>query len=347
MGKHIGVLMGGWGEERDISLQTGNAVMRVLEARGHRVTGILAGPGVERILRQTGIDVALLALHGRMGEDGRMQGLLEVMGIPYTGSGVLASALAMNKPAAKELFRFHNLEVAAGYVVTQAQLGMLEALHGDLGFPCVVKPAHGGSSVGLSVVTELEGLALACRRALALDHQALVERWIPGREVTVGILDGEVLGTCEVELPRPESALDFQLKYRSAGANPDRYHLPPRLAPTRVANVERLALGAYRALGCRGHARVDLRVSDEGNETLLEVNTLPGLTSVSLLPRIARHVGVDFPVLVERILASASLDDPPAVMATPSFSARSTRGVDSTSTVDGDRLQALGGQPVF
>jgi D-alanine-D-alanine ligase len=297
--------MGGWGDERDISLKTGDAVMRALESRGHRATGIIAGPGLDQMLRTTAVDVAFLALHGQMGEDGRVQGLLEVMGIPYTGSGVLASALAMNKPKAKELFRLHNLNCAPGYTLHAAQLvdpTGLATLHGDLGFPCVVKPAHGGSSVGLSWVMNEVDLRSACLRALALGDAALVERWVPGREITVGVLDGEVLGSCEIDSAGP--LLDFRSKYQGGA----RYHLPPRLSATRRLNIETMALTAYRALDCRGAARVDLRVEDEGNETVLEVNTLPGLTPVSLLPRIAAHAGLSFADLVERILKSVSCE---------------------------------------
>src|SRR5215218_5219180 len=150
MGKRVGVLMGGWGEEREISLRTGEAVVAALESRGHAVTRVFAGPGLDRALRGAGLDVAFLALHGRMGEDGKVQGLLELLELPYTGSGVLASALAMDKPMAKRLFRLHNLPTPCGYSVRPGQ-DLLER-HGDLGFPCVVKPARGGSSVGLALV---------------------------------------------------------------------------------------------------------------------------------------------------------------------------------------------------
>ena len=139
--RRVGVLMGGWGEEREISIKTGEAVAAALESRGHEVVRVFAGPGLDQTLRHSKIDVAFIALHGRMGEDGRVQGLLEVLGIPYTGSGTLASALAMNKPVAKKLFRQHNLATPTGYVVKQAELERLEELHLDLGFPCVVKPA--------------------------------------------------------------------------------------------------------------------------------------------------------------------------------------------------------------
>lgn len=303
MSKRVGVLMGGWGEEREISLKTGEAVVAALESRGHSVSRIFAGPGLDRALRSAELDVAFIALHGRMGEDGKVQGLLELMGLPYTGSGVLASALAMNKPMAKQLFRLHNLPTPYGYRVGRADLARALELHGDLGFPCVVKPACGGSSVGLSVVRSPEALGAALALACRYGGEALVERMARGREVTVGIVGDEVLGTCEISTPR--EGFDYEAKYKGGA----RHHLPARLSPTRLANVETLALAAYRALGCRGLGRVDLICSEGENDVVLEVNTLPGLTPMSLLPKIAAQAGLDFPSLVERVLALATRDE--------------------------------------
>lgn len=311
MGKRVGVLMGGWGEEREVSLKTGEAVVAALEANGHTVTRIFAGPGLDRVLRAAELDVAFLALHGRMGEDGKVQGLLELLGLPYTGSGVLASALAMNKPFAKKLFRLHNLPTPQGYAVGRADVGRLEALHGDLGFPCVVKPACGGSSVGLALVRRPEELAPAVASACRYGGEALVERQVVGREVTVGLLGGEVLGSCEVVSPR--EGLDYDAKYKGGS----RYFLPPRCSPTRVANVEALALGAFRALGCRGYGRVDLLCSEDDNDVVLEVNTLPGMTPTSLLPKIAAQRGLSFSELVERILEGATRDEVDVAEAPP------------------------------
>lgn len=299
----VGVLMGGWGEEREISVKTGEAISLALEAQGYRVTRILAGPGLDTSLRAAHIDVAFLALHGRMGEDGKVQGLLEVLGIPYTGSGVMASALAMNKPFAKKLFRLHNLSTPPGYSVRRQEADRAPELHLDLGFPCVVKPAHGGSSVGLTVVHAPEQLIAAVQLACRFGGEALVERQIKGRELTVGILGDSVLGSCEISYGGP--SFDFDAKYK-AGA---KHHLPPRLPPTRLRNVEAMALGAYRALGCRGYARVDFLSSDSLNDVVLEVNTLPGMTQHSLLPKIAKAAGLSFEDLVQRILERATLDD--------------------------------------
>jgi D-alanine-D-alanine ligase len=313
--KRVGVLCGGWGEEREISVKTGEAISAALESKGHSVTRIIAGPGLDQTLRATQVDVAFIALHGRMGEDGRVQGLLEVLGIPYTGSGVMASALAMNKPVAKKLFRQHNLATPLGYRVTRAQLAAADPLerHADLGFPCVVKPALGGSSVGLSVVRTGDALVPALEKACQYGGEALVERFVKGREVTVGLLGGEVLGALEVA--HGQDTFDYAKKYQT-GAH---YHLPPRLSPTRVRNVEEMALAAYRALGCRGYARVDFLCSDSANDTVLELNTLPGMTPMSLLPKIARHRGIAFEDLVERILSLATLDEVDVEPAAPAL----------------------------
>ncbi|MDP2276081.1 MAG: D-alanine--D-alanine ligase [Archangium sp.] len=300
--RRVGVLLGGWGEEKDISVKTGEAIATALEKKGHAVTRILAGSGLDQAVRGASIDVAFLALHGRMGEDGKVQGLLEVMGVPYTGSGVLASAIAMNKGFAKKLFRQHNLATPAGYVASTAQLDQVEELHCDLGFPCVVKPSSGGSSVGLTVVHTLEQLRPAVALACRYGGEAMVERYVKGKEVTVAILGGEVLGSCEIA--SPGATFDFTTKYEGGA----RYHLPPRLPPTRISNLETMALTAYRALGCRGAARIDFICPDVGNEVLLEVNTLPGMTPTSLLPKIAKQRGLSFEDLCEKLLALATTE---------------------------------------
>ncbi len=319
--------MGGWGEEREISLKTGEAVVAALEAKGHTVTRVFAGPGLDRVLRSAELDVAFLALHGRMGEDGKVQGLLELLELPYTGSGVMASALAMNKPFAKKLFRLHNLPTPQSYRIGRGELDTLQERHGDLGFPCVVKPACGGSSVGLAKVNDAEALASAVAEACRYGGEALVERFVRGKEVTVGILDGEVLGSCEISYPR--EGFDYEAKYKDKGGA--RYFLPPRLSPTRLANVEHLALAAWEALGCRGYGRVDLICSDEENDVVLEVNTLPGMTPMSLLPKIAAQRGIAFPELIERILALATRDEAGVTEA------------PGTATVQPPPLRAVGG----
>ncbi len=301
----VGVLMGGLSSERDVSLRTGEGVAKALEERGYDVVRVAFGPttaGIDEMIRAARIDVAFLALHGRGGEDGCVQGLLELVGIPYTGSSVLASALAMDKLKAKEMFRLHNVPTPPYYVVTGADLADLGDVHGSFGFPVIVKPRGEGSSVGVSKAHDIAELRAAIENALVHDSDAIVERYIHAMEVHVGLLDGRVLGAIEVV---PKSGLyDFHSKY-TAGAT--EYICPPRLGSTRARGVMNLAERAARALGCGGACRVDLLVTEGENEYVLEVNTLPGMTPTSLLPKIAASAGIDYGALCEQILQGARL----------------------------------------
>lgn len=306
--KRVGVVMGGLSAEREVSLRTGEGVVQALRSRGHSVVPIVWGPttrGIDQLLREANVDVAFLALHGRGGEDGCIQGLCELLGLPYTGSPLLASALAMDKLKAKELFRLHNVPTPPYYVATAREakdLAELEEVHGSFGFPVIVKPRSEGSSVGMAKAENLAQLAGAVNSALDHDPFALVERFVKGTEVHVGLLDGRVLGAIEVV---PKSGLyDYASKY-TAGATD--YISPPRLPSTRVRGVMNLAERAARALGCTGACRVDVLVTEGENEYVLEVNTLPGMTPTSLLPKIAQAAGIDYPSLCEAILEGASL----------------------------------------
>jgi D-alanine-D-alanine ligase len=276
--------MGGTSGEREVSLRSGNAIARALEDKGYEVVRVdlNADDDWASVVREARIDSAFLALHGRLGEDGCVQGLCEVLGIPYTGSGVLASALAMDKVKAKELFRQHNVPTPAYYVI--------------------VKPRGEGSSLGMTKVTRPSELHDAIVKSLQFDDVALVERYITAREVQVGVLDGRVLGAIEVA---PKKGIyDYESKYTPGMTE---YFMPARLPPTRYLGVLNLAERAVRALGCTGACRVDLLVTEGENEYVLEVNTLPGMTPTSLLPKIAAAAGFDFEDLCEAILRSASL----------------------------------------
>jgi D-alanine-D-alanine ligase len=303
--KRVGVLMGGMSAEREVSLRTGDGVAAALEARGYDVVRIVYGPdtrGIDQLLREADIDVAFVGLHGRGGEDGCLQGLLELLSIPYTGSSVLASALAMDKLKAKEMFRLHNVPTPPYYLVTRAAVAELADLHGSFGFPVIVKPRGEGSSVGLTKANDLAELSRGIERATHYDDFALVERYVKGMEVHVGVLNGRVLGAIEVV---PKSGLyDYAAKYTSGATD---YITPPRLAFTRARGVMNLAERAARALGCTGACRVDLLVTEGENEYVLEVNTLPGMTPTSLLPKIAAAAGMDYAALCESILDGASL----------------------------------------
>jgi D-alanine-D-alanine ligase len=302
--RKIGVLMGGLSAERDVSIRSGEAIVAALVERGYDAWPLFVDRDIDLVLRQARIDVAFVTLHGRYGEDGCIQGLLELLGIPYTGSGVLASAIAMNKARAKDLFRLNNLPTAPGYVV-EAEQGSgeeLAELHGSFGFPVMVKPAGEGSSLGIRIARDELELESAVEEALRFDDDVLVERFVEGKEISVGILDGKPLGAVEIVPKR--GFYDFQNKYTTGRTE---YHFPARLSPERYRSALRLATLAHEALGCEGATRVDLIVSDKGNEVVLEINTLPGMTPMSLLPRIAHSAGLSFEDLVEEMLKGARL----------------------------------------
>jgi D-alanine-D-alanine ligase len=319
--RKIGVLLGGLSSEREVSLRTGEAVLAALRQRGHDAVPIYVDRDVDVALRQEQIEVAFIALHGRWGEDGCIQGLLEMLGIPYTGSDVLASGLAMHKVKAKELFRLHNLPTPAYYTLagntpvgpherrsrdqddrSEREALDLLAMHGDFGFPCVVKPVREGSSVGVTICREAGELAAAVERAARFDDEVLVERFIAGKEISVAVLGDRALGAVEIA-PR-DGFYDYANKYTRGATD---YYVPPRVSPERYRGLLTQALRAHLALGCRGATRVDMMMSDSGNEFLLEVNTLPGLTPTSLLPKIADAAGISFGELCEAMLAGASL----------------------------------------
>jgi len=294
--KKIGVLMGGLSAEREVSLKTGEGVLAALQARGYDCIGIdwQRGDSLPALLAEAGVEVVWNALHGPFGEDGAVQGLLTCMGIPGTGSGILASALAIDKVASKRLFERDGIKVPPWFL-----LGGGEVV---TSFPCVVKPSNEGSSVGVTIVRDLEDLGPAV--ALAADYHGptIIETFIPGQEIHVGILDDAVLGDVEV---RPAIEFyDYAAKYERGDTQ---YIVPAPLAEPTRQRAHDAALAAYRSLGCTGHGRVDLRVTDDGEPYVLEVNTLPGMTATSLLPKIAQHAGMEYGVLCERILASARL----------------------------------------
>jgi D-alanine-D-alanine ligase len=296
----VGVLLGGRSAERTVSLNTGAAVLAALRRLGHTVTAVDAGADLPRALARRGVDVAFLALHGRGGEDGTVQGLLECLGIPYTGSGVLASALAMDKKQSKWIFRAHGLPTPEFEVFARG--GRRPRLE-RLAFPVVVKPICEGSSLGVTVARTPRELESAVKAAFRYDPEAIAEAFIPGRDLTVGVLGDEALAVVEM---RPRSGFyDFRDKYEKGRTE---YLVPAPLTSRQTARTRELALAAHRALGCRGASRVDFRLDERGRPQLLEVNTIPGMTATSLLPKSAAAVGIGFDELVGRILAGARLD---------------------------------------
>lgn len=300
-GKKIGVLMGGLSAERDVSLKSGLAVHQALLAQGYDSTAIDVRHEVADILRQEKIEIAFIALHGRYGEDGCIQGLLELMQIPYTGSGVLASALAMHKLYSKLAFAAAGLTITPYVAVRKTDTCTAESL--PFGLPVVVKPVQEGSSVGVAIVKQAADLQAALDDAFRYDELVLVEQYVKGQEVQVGILDNQAIGAIEI-VPKKEF-YDFEAKYSDGMAE---HFFPARLAPPLYDKVQQLGLKAHQALGCDGYCRVDFLVTEAGGCYLLEVNTLPGMTALSLLPEIAQKgAGLSFEELVEKILKSAAL----------------------------------------
>jgi D-alanine-D-alanine ligase len=299
--KRIGVLMGGLSAEREISLKSGEAVHQAMQALGYHAVAIDVGRDLAAVLNEQKIEAAFIALHGRYGEDGCVQGLLELMQIPYTGSGVLASALAMHKLYSKQTFASAGILTAPFHHFRRGQQVRLSDL--SFGLPLVVKPVQEGSSVGVSIVHEEGQLEAALASAFRHDSEVLVEQYIKGQEVQVGILDDRPIGAIEI-VPKKEF-YDFEAKYTDGMAE---HIFPARLEPARYEQALQTGLAAHLVLGCSGYSRVDLLVTEAGEGYVLEVNTLPGMTALSLLPEIAaKGAGLTFEALVERIIESAAL----------------------------------------
>ena len=329
----IAVLMGGTSAERDVSLASGLRIAQALRERGHSVVSIdttrgaldraeeaaalaagvmhAAPPKLEALQRMGGTslaswrdtteqthsaDVIFLALHGGQGEDGTVQALLDLTGVPYTGSGHLASALAMDKDLSKKLF------AAAGVPTPKWRMAPVAAdmVRRELGFPVIVKPSKQGSTVGLSIVREPSELDAAVAEAFRYDDEVMVEEFIPGRELTVGVLGTEALPVGEIK-PKHE-IYDYECKYTKGMAEEE---FPANLSPEQTAEVQRLALSAFFALKLRGYARIDFRMNPAGEFYCLEANTLPGMTELSLIPQAAAASGIPFAELCERIVQSA------------------------------------------
>jgi D-alanine-D-alanine ligase len=330
-GRRVAVVMGGLSAEREVSLSTGAGVLAALLEHRWDAVAIDWQPGTSlaRLLEESGAAVVWNALHGTWGEDGAVQGLCACLQLPCTGSGILASALAMDKVMSKRIFESNGLPTPRWHLLPHDPGGPHDpgdpsgpsaprnasgaydagdpgaALGGDAladwPLPYVVKPANEGSSVGVSIVDTRDQLAGALATARQFHGQVIVEDYIAGTEVFVGILNGRVLGSVEV---RPATRFyDYEAKYKRTDTT---YLIPPELPAAIIERSHALALAAYNALGCTGHARPDLRISTGGEVFVLEVNTLPGMTKTSLLPKIARSVGMDYPTLCEHILETAT-----------------------------------------
>jgi len=293
----IGILAGGPSSEREISLKSGKAVRKALHGAGlDAVFMDINEEGFIRAIDRSGIDVAFIALHGRFGEDGTVQKILEKKNIKYTGSGPESSSLALDKVASKKRFKSEGLKMPGCCVVKAGE----DISRLDIRFPCVVKPRREGSSIGLSVVRSEGLLSKAVKEAFQFDENILIEDFVTGREITVGVLDDSALPI--VEIVPADGVYDFEAKYRSTGT---RYIAPAELEKGQYARVQEEGLKAHRALGCKSFSRVDLILSGEGEIFVLEVNTIPGLTERSLLPMAAKAAGLDFLQLCVKMLCGA------------------------------------------
>jgi len=299
MTKHVAVLMGGWSAEREVSLVSGAACAKALREAGYRVTAIDvqrdAGALLTRLFPRP--DVVFNALHGRFGEDGCIQGLLNILDIPYTHSGLLASALAMDKPAAKRLFWAADIPVAEDCIVTQADLKEGEPMER----PFVIKPPNEGSSVGVFIIREPGDIDAMLER-WPFGEEVMVERFIPGRELTVAVMGDRALAVTEIVTER--NFYDYDAKYAAGGS---KHILPAPVDADVYDEALRLAARACATLGCRGVARADFRFDGE-QLFLLEVNTQPGMTPTSLVPEQAAHAGISFPDLCAWMVENAECD---------------------------------------
>ena len=305
MSKHVAVLMGGWSAEREISLRSGKACADALERLNYRVTRVDVGRDIAAVLTMIKPDVALNLLHGRPGEDGTIQGMLEILRIPYSHSGVLASALAMQKDRAKVVMAAAGVPVPEGVVVPRLEAARAHPLPR----PYVVKPVAEGSSVGVFIVTEAHEHPPQelTRDDWPFGDLVLCERYIAGKELTCAAMGDQALGV--IEIVPTVKFYDYEAKYAPGGS---KHLLPAPLKPNVYQEVRRLALQAHRALGCRGVSRADFRYDERMNGTqglvCLEVNTQPGMTETSLVPELAAHAGITFEELVEWMVEDASLD---------------------------------------
>jgi D-alanine-D-alanine ligase len=307
LGRKIAVLMGGMSAERQVSLETGRAIAGALRQLGHDVWEVDAGRETAARLAEIDPEVAFLALHGRGGEDGTMQGLLEVMRIPYTGCGVLASAVTMDKVVTKEILAFHGIPLVEDLVVQPGYdpKHVAAQVAATVSFPVMVKPPNEGSSIGVIKVDKPEDLLAALDEVFSRDSSALIERFVKGRLLTVGILgkDSRVLPVLEITVP--EGFYDYQAKYQPGISE---YQVPALISPELSEKASSMSLETFNVLGCEGISRIDLMLED-GTERImvLEVNTIPGMTAQSLVPMAAAAIGMTFNEVVAEILNSARL----------------------------------------
>ena len=302
----IAVLYGGDSAEREVSLRSGEAIAKGLKSSGYEVVLVDTKGYCLSQLSELNVDRAFIALHGRGGEDGCVQGALEFMGIPYTGSGVLGSALSMDKNRSKQVMQAIGLPTAPFVIVDKAdyQPEHVEAILAQLGGKVMVKPAHEGSSIGMAMAETTKQLSEALNAAFMFDDEILVEAWINGPEYTVSILGNEALPAIHMETPN--EFYDYAAKYQS---NTTQYHCPCHLSVEDECELQSLALKAFKATGAKGWGRVDVMRNEKNEWQILEVNTVPGMTETSLVPKAAKVHGLDFSQLVCKIVELSKSKD--------------------------------------
>ncbi|MCK6257541.1 D-alanine--D-alanine ligase [Fictibacillus sp. WQ 8-8] len=297
----IAVLYGGVSAEREVSLSSGKQIMNALEAKGHEVIGVDFHPDRLEEIIQLNADIVFIGLHGKYGEDGKLQSLLDMLKIPYVGSGVLASALAMDKARSKQFFKNAGIRTAKE-VVLEKKLYREDKLDVPFGFPLVVKPNHEGSTIGLTIAKNKDEMLKGIASALLHDHTVMVEEFVSGKEVTVAVMGekGSVNALPVVEIVPKNEYYDYESKYAEGGSV---HYVPARLDEKTTSLLQKQAVLAHEVLGCEVYSRVDFIIPSDGSEpVILEVNTLPGMTPTSLFPDAAKEVGLSYPDMIEKLI---------------------------------------------
>ena len=302
----ISVIAGGISPEREVSLVTGNGIYQSLLKTGYKTIFIDFDNNSIDILKS--VDVAFIALHGKFGEDGTVQGLLELLKIPYTGSGVLSSAAAMDKIFSKKIFICENIVTPPFIEVTEKNIKNIEALKTkvikNIGFPAIIKPNRGGSSIGVTILNDDNGLEKAVETAFGYDNKIIIEKYIKGKLLTVSIIGKDPVALPIIEIKPKSGFYDYESKYTPGLTD---YIIPAEIDDIISKNISDIALRCYKSLDCEGFSRIDFILSDDGIIYALEVNTIPGMTPTSLVPKAADACGINYDLLVEIILDCASL----------------------------------------
>lgn len=301
--KKIAVVMGGPSSEAEVSRKTGTAVLNALKSKGYNADGLEFEPkNFAEQIKKSGCDVVFNAMHGKFGEDGVMQGALDLLGIPYTGSGVLAAAITMDKAASKRIFRAEGISTpySKTYVRKDMECVLVEELVAEFSLPLVIKAASQGSSIGVFIVEKCEDIEPALKTAFAYSQEVLVEEFINGRELTVAVWGNEKQEAFPIiEITTSSGRYDYESKYTKGAST----HIIPAVIPAELtAQIKQLAIKTFMVCGCKGVARVDVMLSKENVPYVLEVNSVPGMTELSLVPDAGRAMGVEFPELCERLL---------------------------------------------